>query len=101
MKIAYILNTYPQPSHSFIRREIAALEAAGHEVLRFAMRGPDVPLVDAQDKAEEARSHYVLAGPPLPMPACAASCVRPAGSAKRCAKSGTPPADPRQGWPAI
>ena len=57
MKIAYILNTYPQPSHSFIRREIAALEAAGHEVLRFAMRGPNVPLVDAQDKAEEARSH--------------------------------------------
>ena len=43
MKIAYILNTYPQPSHSFIRREIAALEAAGHEVLRFAMRDPDVP----------------------------------------------------------
>ena len=61
MKIAYILNTYPQPSHSFIRREIAALEAAGHEVLRFAMRGPDVLLVDGQDKAEEARSHYVLA----------------------------------------
>jgi len=61
VKIAYILNTYPQPSHSFIRREIAALEAAGHEVLRFAMRGPDVPLIDAQDKAEHARTHYVLA----------------------------------------
>lgn len=61
MKIAYILNTYPQPSHSFIRREIAALEAAGHEVMRFAMRGPDVSLVDAQDKAEAARTHYVLA----------------------------------------
>lgn len=61
MKIAYILNTYPQPSHSFIRREITALEAAGHEVFRFAMRAPDVALVDAQDKAEEARTHYVLA----------------------------------------
>ena len=61
MKIAYILNTYPQPSHSFIRREITALEAAGHEVFRFAMRRPDVALVDAQDKAEEARTHYVLA----------------------------------------
>lgn len=61
MKIAYILNTYPQPSHSFIRREITALEAAGHEVFRFAMRGPDVALVDAQDKAEGARTHYVLA----------------------------------------
>lgn len=61
MKIAYILNTYPQPSHSFIRREITALETAGHEVFRFAMRGPDVALVDAQDKAEKARTHYVLA----------------------------------------
>jgi glycosyltransferase involved in cell wall biosynthesis len=60
VKIAYILNTYPQPSHSFIRREIAALEAAGHEVTRFAMRGPDVPLVDPQDKAERAQTHYVL-----------------------------------------
>ncbi|MFG6562803.1 glycosyltransferase [Sulfitobacter sp. 1A13421] len=61
MKIAYILNTYPQPSHSFIRREIAALEAAGHEVDRFAMRGPDVPLVDPQDRAEAAATQYVLA----------------------------------------
>ncbi|MFG6516328.1 glycosyltransferase [Sulfitobacter sp. 1A13496] len=61
MKIAYILNTYPQPSHSFIRREIAALEAAGHEVDRFAMRSPDVPLVDPQDMAEAAATHYVLA----------------------------------------
>ncbi|MEX3315947.1 glycosyltransferase [Sulfitobacter sp. PS-8MA] len=60
MRIAYILNTYPQPSHSFIRREIAALEAAGHEVLRFAMRGPEGALVDPQDQAEQARTHYVL-----------------------------------------
>lgn len=60
MRIAYILNTYPQPSHSFIRREIAALEAAGHEVQRFAMRGPEGALVDPQDQAEQARTHYVL-----------------------------------------
>jgi len=60
VKIAYILNTYPQPSHSFIRREIAALEAAGHDVVRFAMRGPDLPLVDPQDKAERERTDYVL-----------------------------------------
>jgi glycosyltransferase involved in cell wall biosynthesis len=61
VKIAYVLNTYPQPSHSFIRREIRALEAAGHEVVRFAMRAPDAALVDPQDQSERAKSEYVLA----------------------------------------
>lgn len=61
MKIAYILNTYPQPSHSFIRREIHALEAAGGDVLRFAMRPALQNLVDDQDKAEAAKTEYVLA----------------------------------------
>ena len=28
-RIAYLLNTYPQPSVTFIRREIAALERQG------------------------------------------------------------------------
>lgn len=60
MKIAYILNTYPQPSQSFIRREIRALEAAGHEVTRLAMRAADVPLVDVQDKEEATKTQYVL-----------------------------------------
>ena len=60
MKIAYVLNTYPQPSHSFIRREIAGVEAAGHEVLRLAMRRSDLPLVDALDRAEAERTSYVL-----------------------------------------
>lgn len=61
MKIAYILNTYPQPSHSFIRREVRALEEMGHDVLRFAMRPAEVPLVDAQDRAEKDKTEYVLA----------------------------------------
>jgi len=60
LKIAYILNTYPQPSHSFIRREITALEQMGHSVHRFAMRSTDTPLVDAQDRAEQTKVDYVL-----------------------------------------
>lgn len=60
MKIGYVLNTYPRPSHSFIRREIQALEALGHEVSRLAMRGDTAPLVDAGDRAEAARSLRVL-----------------------------------------
>ncbi|KIN69059.1 glycosyltransferase [Sulfitobacter donghicola] len=60
MNIAYILNSYPQPSHSFIRREIRALEAQGHSVTRLAMRAGNAPLVDAQDLEEAAATHYVL-----------------------------------------
>lgn len=60
MTLAYILNTYPQPSHSFIRREVAALEASGHAVTRIAMRRPTMPLVDPLDHAERDRTHYLL-----------------------------------------
>jgi glycosyltransferase involved in cell wall biosynthesis len=60
VQIAYILNSYPQPSHSFIRREIRALERQGHQVTRLAMRAGDTPLVDAQDLEEAAATHYVL-----------------------------------------
>jgi colanic acid/amylovoran biosynthesis glycosyltransferase len=38
MKIAYLVNKYPKVSHSFIRREIAALEACGLLVARFSIR---------------------------------------------------------------
>jgi hypothetical protein len=34
LKLAYLVNTYPCASHSFIRREIAALERAGVAVNR-------------------------------------------------------------------
>ncbi|OIQ39541.1 MAG: colanic acid biosynthesis glycosyltransferase WcaL [Roseobacter sp. MedPE-SWde] len=60
MKIAYVLNSYPQPSHSFIRREIQALERQGITVLRLAMRPGSAPLVDPGDQAEAAKTHYVL-----------------------------------------
>lgn len=60
VKLAYILNTYPQPSHSFIRRELAAIEAQGHAVLRLAMRRTSAQLVDPLDQAEAERTAYVL-----------------------------------------
>lgn len=60
MKIAYVLNTYPQPSHSFIRRELHALEHQGLEVLRLAMRPSETTLADPGDQAEAARTEYVL-----------------------------------------
>ncbi|WP_347268738.1 glycosyltransferase family 4 protein [Paracoccus sp. (in: a-proteobacteria)] len=60
MRIGYLINTYPRPSHSFIRREIAALEAAGLEIHRFAMRGDAAALSDPADRAEHARTERIL-----------------------------------------
>lgn len=60
MRIAYFTNQYPKVSHSFIRREIQALEALGQPVVRFAVRGWDDPLVDPRDIDERARTTYLL-----------------------------------------
>ena len=60
MKIGYLVNTYPRASHSFIRREIHALERAGLQVHRFAMRSDRAMLVDPADLAEDARTEHVL-----------------------------------------
>ena len=62
MKIAYLLNSYPMTSTTFIRREIEALVADGVEVERFAARPWNGPLVDPLDIAERQRTHYLLAG---------------------------------------
>ena len=60
MKIAYFVNQYPKVSHSFIRREILALERQGFEVARIALRGWDDPLPDPEDQRERQRTRYVL-----------------------------------------
>lgn len=67
LRVAYIVNQYPKVSHSFIRREILALERQGVEVVRIAARGWDAELADVADKAEQARTRYVLkqGGPAL------------------------------------
>ena len=61
MKVAYILNTYPSPSQSFIRREMRALERRGVTVKRFAMRPFDGDLPDPSDREEKRATEYVLA----------------------------------------
>ncbi|SEK87432.1 Glycosyltransferase involved in cell wall bisynthesis [Roseateles sp. YR242] len=60
MKIAYLINHYPKVSHTFIRREIIALERQGVEVLRVAVRGWDDAAPDPQDQQEKNRTHYLL-----------------------------------------
>lgn len=60
MKIAYFVNQYPKVSHSFIRREILALEQQGFEIQRIALRGWDGSLPDEEDQRERHRTRYVL-----------------------------------------
>lgn len=59
-RIAYFTNQYPKVSHTFIRREILALERQGFDILRIALRGWDGELVDAEDVRERERTRYVL-----------------------------------------
>ena len=59
-RIAYFVNQYPKVSHSFIRREILALERLGFEVQRIALRGWDGELVDKEDRRERTLTRYVL-----------------------------------------
>ena len=62
MKIAYLMNTYPMTSTTFIRREIEALEERGLRIKRYAVRGWSEGLVDPRDIAEIKRTEYLLSG---------------------------------------
>jgi glycosyltransferase involved in cell wall biosynthesis len=60
MKLAYLVTQYPKVSHSFIRREILALERKGFDVMRLSVRGWEAGLVDAEDQVERQRTTYIL-----------------------------------------
>jgi glycosyltransferase involved in cell wall biosynthesis len=60
IRVAYLVNQYPAVSHSFIRREIRALESRGLAVQRIALRGWDDALADPADREERQRTRYVL-----------------------------------------
>lgn len=67
LRIAYLVNQYPKVSHSFIRREILALERQGFQVLRIAVRGWKDALVDEEDLQERSRTRYILQGGLVPL----------------------------------
>ncbi|KRR27904.1 glycoside hydrolase [Bradyrhizobium lablabi] len=67
MKIAYLINHYPAVSHSFIRREILALERLGYEIVRISVRGWDDAQRGAEDQLEQTRTRYILRGGAVPL----------------------------------
>ncbi len=60
MKVAYLVNQYPLVSHTFIRREIAAVEAEGVSVLRYSIRRSPIGFVDSADQAEAEKTVVIL-----------------------------------------
>ena len=64
-KVAYLVNQYPFPSSTFIRREIEALESLGVEVFRYSIRQTTAKLSDPKDLMEASRTRIVLDLGPL------------------------------------
>jgi glycosyltransferase involved in cell wall biosynthesis len=60
MKIGYLINQYPKVSHSFVRREILALEKQGVNIQRYSVRDSADGLVDKQDIAEYKKTTTLL-----------------------------------------
>jgi glycosyltransferase involved in cell wall biosynthesis len=61
VRVAYLINRYPAASHSFIRREIEAVEADGSIVCRFSVRPTALAdLPDERDRAEVAKTAVLL-----------------------------------------
>jgi len=80
LRVAYLVNQYPLLSHSFIRREIRALEALGAEVLRLSIRPPAAPPLNPADRDELERTRLVLgAGPAALAAALLRSAIRRPG----------------------
>jgi colanic acid/amylovoran biosynthesis glycosyltransferase len=62
--VAYLVNQYPKVSHSFIRREILALEEAGAQVVRVSVRPVTVQsLADPTDLEELKKTVFLLQQP--------------------------------------
>ncbi len=61
MRIGYLVTEYPAVSHTFIRREIHALEELGVEVVRYTVRRQrSGPLKDPLDLAEAEKTRVIL-----------------------------------------
>lgn len=58
IRIGYLVNQYPMPSLTFIRREITTLEKMGYQVERFALRRWVGEFVDHRDRDELTKTRF-------------------------------------------
>ena len=62
IRVAYLVNQYPMPSHAWIRREINAVEKKGVKVFRYSCRGTKSHLIDNDDLVEAKSTEVILDG---------------------------------------
>ncbi len=67
MRVTYLINQYPKVSHTFIRREVLALERLGFSVQRIAIRGWNDNQIDSEDINEHIKTQYVLKNGAIPL----------------------------------
>jgi glycosyltransferase involved in cell wall biosynthesis len=60
MTLAYLLNWYPQPSQTALRREMTALQELGVPFYRFSLRRYEGELVDENDQRERENTRSVV-----------------------------------------
>jgi colanic acid/amylovoran biosynthesis glycosyltransferase len=64
-RIAYLISEYPAPSHTFIRREIAALRRAGLTIATFSIRPAKGEFASEQERIDRAETQAVLGRSPF------------------------------------
>jgi glycosyltransferase involved in cell wall biosynthesis len=64
-RIAYLASEYPAPSHTFIRREIAALRRAGLSIATFSIRPAKGEPASEQERVDRAETQAVLGRSPF------------------------------------
>lgn len=85
LRVAYLVSRYPAVSHTFVRREIAALRRRGVDVHTFSVRRPgDDEVRSIADRAERDRTIYLLPAAPARLAAAHARMAmrRPAAYAR-------------------
>ncbi|GJL93620.1 MAG: colanic acid biosynthesis glycosyltransferase WcaL [Hyphococcus sp.] len=60
MRVAYFVNQYPGISHSFVRREIQALERQSVDVVRYAIRPSKDDIISDEDRLEFERTRHIV-----------------------------------------
>lgn len=60
MRVGYFINQYPAATHTFIRREIRAMETLGVSTIRYALRSGKHQSADPDDQIEAKQTKYIL-----------------------------------------
>lgn len=75
MAIAYVINQYPGISHTFIRREIEALERRGLVIARYAIRPSLHGIIADEDKDEAEKTSHIVGAPAAELFAAGAGAI--------------------------